>query len=339
MLKILPLICIVIVSSSEAGRRGREKRLSLAPEIKLYNDRGIPIVGLGTWQLGDDSQVEQAIKDAIDVGYRHIDTASRYDTEKGIGIALRQAITSRRVKREDMFITSKVWNNMHSRPKVIESINASLKNLGLKYLDLALIHWPTGFFEEKDPNFYPKYKNGSVIPRTWEKDDYLETWKGLEDAVNLGLTKYIGVSNFNIRQLGRVLDEAKIKPVINQVECHPYLNQQKLLEFCQKNNVLLEAYAPIRRADKELLNDPVLTEIAAKHNKTAAQVAFRWQIQRGVVVIPKTSKKSRMIENLDIFDFNISDEDMRKVLGMKQKERYYDIPGIQNHPDYPFNEE
>ncbi len=172
---------------------------------------------MGTWQLGDDSQVEQAIKDAIDVGYRHIDTASRYDTEKGIGIALRQAITSRRVKREDMFITSKVWNNMHSRPKVIESINASLKNLGLKYLDLALIHWPTGFFEEKDPNFYPKYKNGSVIPRTWEKDDYLETWKGLEDAVNLGLTKYIGVSNFNIRQLGRVLDEAKIKPVINQV--------------------------------------------------------------------------------------------------------------------------
>ncbi len=159
----------------------------------------------------------QAIKDAIDVGYRHIDTAYRYDTEKGIGIALRQAMVLRRVKREDMFITTKVWNNMHSRPKVIESINASLKNLGLKCLDLALIHWPTGFYEDKDSNSYPKYKNESIIPRTWQKDAYLETWKGLEDAVKLGLTKSIGVSNFNIRQLGRVLDEAEIKPVVNQV--------------------------------------------------------------------------------------------------------------------------
>jgi aldehyde reductase len=187
------------------------------PEIKLNDGFDIPIVGLGTWQLGNDIQVTQAIKDAIDVGYRHIDTAYRYDNEKGIGVALRQAIASKRVKREDMFITSKVWNNMHSRPKVIESINASLKNLGLKYLDLALIHWPTGFYEENDSNSYPTYKNGSLIPRTWEKDDYLETWKGLEDAVKSGLTKSIGVSNFNIRQLGRVLDESEIKPVLNQV--------------------------------------------------------------------------------------------------------------------------
>jgi diketogulonate reductase-like aldo/keto reductase len=183
----------------------------------MNNGCGIPIVGMGTWQLGNDSQVAQIIKDAIDVGYRHIDTAYLYYTEKGIGIALRQAIASRRVKREDMFITSKVWSNMHSRPKVVQSIQESLKNLGLKYLDLALVHWPVGFYEEKVFNPYPKYKNGSIIPRTWQKDDYLETWKGMEDAYKMGLTKSIGVSNFNIRQLGRVLDEAEIKPVVNQV--------------------------------------------------------------------------------------------------------------------------
>jgi len=285
--------------------------------------------------LGNDSQVAQAIKDAIDVGYRHIDTASFYQTEKGIGIALKNAIDSNQVKRDDMFITSKVWNNQHARASVVENIRGSLKTLGLTYLDLSLIHWPTNFKENAGD--YPKFENGSIIPRRNVKHDYLETWKGMEDAHKLGLTKSIGVSNFNARQLQRVLRAAKIKPVINQVECHPNLNQQKLLEYCQRNGVQMEAYAPIRRADKELLNDPVLKEIAAKHNKTPAQVAFRWQIQRGVVVIPKSSKKTRMLENIDIFDFNISDADMKKILGMKQKERIYDIPGIQSHPDYPFN--
>jgi diketogulonate reductase-like aldo/keto reductase len=163
----------------------------------------------------NDSQAYLAIKEAINSGYRHFDTAYRYNNEKGIGTAVKELIAQNRIKREDVFITSKVWNNFHSRPLVVEGLKLSLKNLGLEYLDLALVHWPTGFKEGNDP--FPKFSNGSIIPRTWQKDAYLETWKGMEDALKLGLTKSIGVSNFNSVQLKRVLDEGEIKPVVNQV--------------------------------------------------------------------------------------------------------------------------
>ncbi len=162
-----------------------------------------------------DSQAYIAVEEAINSGYRHIDTAYFYNNEEGIGTALKNLIAQNRIKREDVFITSKVWNNFHSRPLVVEGLKISLKNLGLEYLDLALVHWPTGFKEGNDP--FPKFSNGSIIPRTWQKDAYLETWKGMEDALKLGLTKSIGVSNFNSVQLKRVLDVAEIKPVVNQV--------------------------------------------------------------------------------------------------------------------------
>jgi diketogulonate reductase-like aldo/keto reductase len=160
----------------------------------------------------NDRQAYFAVKEAINSGYRHIDTAYRYNNEKGIGNAIKELISQNHIKREDVFITSKVWNNFHSRPLVVEGLKLSLKNLGLEYLDLALVHWPTGFKEGK--NTYPKFSNGSIIP---SKAGILETWKGMEDALKLGLAKSIGVSNFNSVQLKRVLDEGEIKPVVNQV--------------------------------------------------------------------------------------------------------------------------
>ena len=184
--------------------------------IELNDGRKIPSVGMGTWQLGaNDSEIARALSDALDVGYRHIDTAWLYGTERGAGLALDQAIKAKRLKRQDVFITSKVWNTYHRRAKVVDSIRQSLSTLGLEYLDLALIHWPTGFKEGDD--HYPKFANGSIIPRKWNKHSYVETWRGMEDAVGLGLTRSIGVSNFNARQLSKLLKKAKIKPAVNQV--------------------------------------------------------------------------------------------------------------------------
>ncbi len=185
-----------------------------SPLVKLNDGNEIPIVGLGTSAM-TDSTANITVKEAINSGYRHIDTAYYYQNEKGIGTALKDLIAQNRIKREDVFITSKVWCNFHSRPLVVEGLKISLKDLGLEYLDLALIHWPTGFKEGND--LFPKFSNGSIIPRTWQKDAYLETWKGMEDALKLGLAKSIGVSNFNSVQLKRVLDEGEIKPVVNQV--------------------------------------------------------------------------------------------------------------------------
>jgi diketogulonate reductase-like aldo/keto reductase len=185
-----------------------------SPLVKLNDGNEIPIVGLGTSRI-TDSQAYITVKEAINSGYRHFDTAYFYNNEKVIGTALKDLIAQNRIKREDVFITSKVWCNFHSRPLVVEGLKISLKNLGLEYLDLALVHYPTGFKEGND--LFPKFRNGSIIPRTWKKDAYLETWKGMEDALKLGLAKSIGVSNFNSVQLKRVLDVAEIKPVVNQV--------------------------------------------------------------------------------------------------------------------------
>jgi aldehyde reductase len=183
--------------------------------MKLNDGNKIPIVGLGTYNLGDEAQKTKSILDAIDVGFRFFDTAFEYDNEKAIGKALTQALNSGKVKREDLFITTKIWGTYHRRPKVIEGLKISLHDLNITYADLVLVHWPTGFQEGN--NTFPKSANGSLIPRTMEKDAYLDCWKGLEDAHKLGLAKSIGVANFNKRQLQRVLDTAVIKPAINQV--------------------------------------------------------------------------------------------------------------------------
>ncbi|XP_023242823.1 aldose reductase-like isoform X2 [Centruroides sculpturatus] len=281
-------------------------------QVQLSNGYKVPLVGLGTWKskLGEG---KQAIKDAIELGYRHIDCALFYENEEEIGEAIKEKIDDGTVKREELFITSKCWNTYHSKDKVLESCQKSLKALKLDYLDLFLVHWPMGY-------------------------------KGMEECHKRGYVRSIGISNFNISQIKRLWENANIKPVMNQVESHPYLNQLELLEFCNRLNIKVTAYCPLgapyrygsKPGEKNLLEDPKLKEIASKYNKTTAQVALRYQIQRGVIVIPKSSNKERLKSNIEIFDFQLSQDEMKAIEGLNCNIRTCPMIEVKNHPYYPF---
>ncbi|XP_054162254.1 1,5-anhydro-D-fructose reductase-like [Oppia nitens] len=307
-------------------------RSGIVKLVQLNNGHYIPAIGLGTWTM-DDKEAREAIKMAVKIGYRHVDTAWRYHNEKGVGQALKDLILDKVIARNDIFITTKVWNTFHGRELAVQAIKESLANLGLDYLDLALIHWPTGFKAGTD-DIYPRKSDGSIMPSDFS---LIDTWKGMEDLFRQGLAKSIGVSNFNIKQLQRVLNEASIKPSVNQFETHPFLAQQELVDFCHNNSIAVIAYSPLRQADKELLNNPVLKNIALKYNKTVAQVALRWQIDRNVIIIAKSSRKERQMENINIFDFKLEDQEIKQITALNQNNRLIDIPGIQNHPEYPFD--
>ncbi|PNF24354.1 1,5-anhydro-D-fructose reductase, partial [Cryptotermes secundus] len=241
----------------------------MTPTVKLNNNYDFPVIGLGTYNAGKEGEVEQVVKDAIDVGYRHIDGAMVYENEKEVGAAINAKIAEGVIKREDIFVTSKLWNTYHKPELVQQGLRKTLADLGLKYLDLYLMHWPFAFKEGEV--LMPKDENGQLIP---SDVDYVDTWKEMEECVKSGLTKSIGLSNFNSEQIQRVLDIATIKPVVNQVECHPYLNQSKLIAFCKERGIVITAYCPlgspnsIARADFPApLKDPTLQEIAKKHGK------------------------------------------------------------------------
>ncbi|XP_054161903.1 1,5-anhydro-D-fructose reductase-like [Oppia nitens] len=303
------------------------------PSVNLVNGKKIPIIGLGTYALTSDQNVmTKVINEAIDFGYRHIDTAYIYENEELIGRALNEIFQNNKTKRDDLFITSKVWNTYHKREQVVEAMKLSMNMLGVDYLDLALVHWPlayrsgTGSLRPLNANNMTDDINISVV----------ETWKGMEDAYKLGLAKSIGVSNFNSQQLTLILKEAFLKPVINQIEVHPYLSQEKLVEFCKSNSISVTAYCPLGKATKEILNDPVLTDIATNNNKTVAQVMLRWLIQRDIVVIPKTSKTNRLSENINIFDFQLTDEEMKSIFSLNKNQRIITSTLSANNPNYPF---
>ncbi|MFA5106394.1 MAG: aldo/keto reductase [Candidatus Micrarchaeia archaeon] len=241
----------------------------------LNNGRKIPILGFGTWRLTSSESVK-AVSHALKSGYRLIDTAAYYQNEAEVGKAIRES----KIHRKDVFVTTKLWNSDHSDPKA--AFEKSLAALGLEYIDLYLIHWP--------------------VP---ERN---ESWKVLEGLLDSGKVKSIGVSNFTIRHLDELLDSASIVPAVNQVEFTPYLYQKELLDYCKKKGIRLEAYAPLTRGSK--LADPLLSEIASKHKKTAAQVILRWSIQHGVIPLPKSEKPARIAENAALFDFQLDDKDM-----------------------------
>ncbi|CAG2165956.1 unnamed protein product, partial [Oppiella nova] len=318
------------------------------PTIKLNNGREMPVEGygcwkinydrvwsLGSWLFNDDNRAGQVVLQAIRAGYRYIDSAYFYNVEKGVGHALRYAFRTGIVKREDMFIATKIWNNFHRRDRVVEGIRRSLRDMGLDYVDLAIIHWPMGF--EDGDDVFPMYWNLSNVPREWSRNGFVETWQGMTDALDMGLAKSIGVSNFNIKQLKVLMDSSKIKPVVNQVECNPYYNQNKMLEFCQQNNIVMTAYSPLRQG-YDLLDDPNLRRIARRHNKTAAQVALRWNIQRGVAVIPKSERRRRMNENINVFDFELRDDEMKAIDLLRQMPKLLTFGTTRSHPDYPFHD-
>ncbi|MFP7171173.1 aldo/keto reductase [Terribacillus sp. 7520-G] len=252
--------------------------------VTLNNGLKMPQLGFGVWQVGNE-EATAAVAKALEVGYTSIDTAMIYKNEEGVGKAIKEA----NVNREDLFITTKVWNSDQGYDNTIAAFEASLERLGLDYVDLYLIHWPT-----------PQY------------DEYVDTYKALEKLYKDGRVKAIGVCNFEIEHLERLMKETEITPVLNQVECHPYLAQNELKEFCKKHDIFVEAWSPLDQGG-DVLKDEVVTAIAEKLGKTAAQVVLRWHLQNDTIVIPKSVTPSRIEENFQVFDFELSAEDMDAI--------------------------
>lgn len=243
-----------------------------------------------------------------------------------------------KIKRSQLFVTTKVWSNNHTPNRTLASIKASLEKLGLDYLDLVLVHWPMTF--ESGPEYIPKYENGSIrIVFNSSEENFFQCYAGLEAAVDQGLVRSIGVSNFKQSQLDRLLAVARIRPTVNQIESHPLLSQKDLVDYCQSENITVVAYSPLRRADPVLLESQTLKTIAASHQKTVAQVLLRWQIQRGVLVIPKTSKRVRMVENSSVFDFELTTGEMEQISKLNTADgggRLIRFEETQHSPEYPF---
>ncbi|BAB05877.1 aldo/keto reductase [Halalkalibacterium halodurans] len=263
---------------------------NLQATTTLHNGVKMPWFGLGVFKVSEGDEVIQSVKDAIRAGYKSIDTAAVYGNEEGVG----KAIAESGVPREELFITSKVWNADQGFDSTISAFNTSLKKLGLDYLDLYLVHWPV-------------------------KGKYVETWKALEKLYQDGLVRAIGVSNFQVHHLKDVLEAGSIVPMVNQVEYHPHLTQTELHDFCKQNKIQLEAWSPLKQG--QLLNDPTIVAIAEAHQKTPAQIILRWDLQNEVVTIPKSVKKDRIISNADIFDFQLTEEDMQKINELNKNER------------------
>lgn len=307
------------------------------PTVKFYNGNSCPVLGLGTWK-SKPNEVSQAVKDAIDIGYRHIDGARAYQNEKEVGEAIAAKIKEGVIKREDIFVTSKLWNTDHRPDRVEPALKKTLSDLGLEYLDLYLVHSPMGY--KPGDELFPVDAEGNPIP---DDTDYVDTWRAMEKLVEKGLAKNIGVSNFDNKQMERLLANCTIKPVTNQVECHPYLDQKKVSDFCMSKGITITAYSPFAAPDRSfaeaneplVLEDPKLKELADKYKKSPAQVALRYQIQRGHIVIPKSVTKSRIQENFNIFDFEISPEDM-DAINKLNRNRVVCWPGkLQNHKYFP----
>jgi len=311
------------------------------PKVKFNNGLEIPIFGLGTWK-SKPGEVTEAVKLAIDLGYRHIDCAHVYGNEKEVGDALAAKFKEGIIKREDVFITSKLWNTFH-RPDLVEgALKETLSNLGLAYLDLYLIHWPMAYKE--GGTLFPQDEQGKI---QFSDVDYVDTWKAMEECVKKGLTKSIGLSNFNKRQIERILKKCTVKPVNLQVECHPYLNQKRLIDFCKSKDITVTAYSPLGSPDRpwakpddpQLLEDAKLKKVAAQYNKTPAQVLLRYQIQRGVVTIPKSVTKSRIEQNMNVFDFVLTDEDLKYLDSFDCNGRVVPMTAALGHPHHPFEKD
>ncbi|MDQ0175633.1 aldo/keto reductase [Bacillus chungangensis] len=256
----------------------------------LHNGVKMPWVGIGVFKVENGEEVINAVKAALKTGYRSIDTAAIYQNEEGVG----QAIKESGIPREELFVTTKVWNSEQGYESTLHAFDESLHKLGLDYLDLYLVHWPV----------VGKYK---------------ETWKALETLYKNGRVRAIGVSNFKVHHLKDILADCEIKPMVNQVEFHPLLTQIELRQFCKESNIQLEAWSPLMQG--QLLNHELIVKMGQKYNKTPAQIILRWDIQSEVITIPKSVKEQRIIENAQIFDFELDPVDMEQINGLNLDKR------------------
>ncbi|MEM8964363.1 MAG: aldo/keto reductase [Acidobacteriota bacterium] len=295
--------------------------------IQLNNGQVMPAFGLGTWK-SDPGEVGRAVTEAIRVGYRHIDCAWIYGNEAEIGEALQVLFDAGEVTREELWITSKLWNDCHQPEDVEGALRGTLESLRLAYLDLYLVHWPVA------------HRKGVAVPTSGDemlsldKVPYAGTWAAMEDIADAGLARSIGVSNLSVAKLGAVLDGARIRPAVNQIELHPYLQQDDMLAFCAREGVTLTAYSPLGSRDRVaamrledepvLLEDPVLATVAAKHGVSPAQVLIAWALARGTSVIPKSANPERIRQNLDATEIELDADDMAEIAKLDRHRRYVD---------------
>lgn len=284
--------------------------------LEFKNKDTVHAIGLGTWKSkGND--VKKAVKDALNAGMRHIDTAAAYGNEKEIGEALTEIFAEGKIMREDVFITSKLWNDAHQEGYVIPAIEKSLKNLQLDYLDLYLVHWPVAF----KPGVNQPSKPSDYL--SLEEVPLIETWKQMEKIKEDGYARHIGVSNFSKQKLEDLISKAKIKPEMNQIELHPLLQQEDLLEYCKSQEIFVTAYSPLGSGDRSeemkgedepnLLEIKEIKDIAKKQNASVGQVLISWHTQRGCAAIPKSTSKEHIQENFKAARIELSKEDMRKI--------------------------
>ena len=268
-----------------------KNKISTKNKLKLNNGMEIPCIGYGTYQIRKKSEIENSIKIAYDNGYRLFDTAVMYGNENLIG----NALTKHKIPREEIFITTKILPSDMTYEKSKRSIEESLKKLKLKYIDMVLIHWP----EVK------------------KKEDRINVWKAMEESVNEGKVKCIGVSNFLEGHLNHILSNCKIKPVVNQIECNPLYYDKETIDFCKSQNILIEAYCPLAEFDSKLIKNKIIVDLSKKYNKTVPQIILKWIMQKGIIPLPKSVHKEYIIQNINLDDFEINNDDMKLIDGLE----------------------